>query len=488
MIIPSDSNIPITFTRDLRLATELMRSERENAEKYQVELKRAQADLERLKAHLMTVQDQSDEKEMELQGEIERLVAEREFLLANGVSTTTPANEPKVDENRVAELEGLLENAQIQIAELEEEVEAQKERESNFEATISNLETSLIQLQADQQSEVELHTISLRNQVSSMKEHIIAVEAKLTQNTEKLKEQAASLEQLPQLRRMLEEERSRREAIEYEADTLRTALNDAAMRLSSLTEGRDAMVAKPLVAKIFCTYLSPTTTVASKSELLHLMANILELTDEERKPLGILPIKPAEGSVGPMATPGRGLVSAISSFTGNVVSGSINKSRQWLTWGGQKAPEPSPSSSDTPSRPMPSLADVWIKILLEGSEGTKSPPETTSQAQETAEPPPEAFKVPFPLPTTSATTSTTSTLPPTPNTIYPPVTGATNSTQLPQTPTPAPQPHKPLPVNYYPPARPEPSQSPYLSQQQAMRSAFQAQMKATSEQPPKPSS
>lgn len=468
------------------LATELMRSEREKSEKYQVDLKRAQTDLERLKAHLMTVQDQSDEKEIELQGEIERLVAEREFLLGNGVSTISTANEPEVDENRVSELESMLENAQVQIAELEEEVEVQKERESNFEATISNLEASLIQLQADQQSEVELHTISLRNQVGALKEHIVRAEAQISQHAEKLKEQATVLEQLPLLRHLVEEERSRREAVEYEAETLRTALNDAAMRLSSLTDGRDAMVAKPLVAKIFSTYLNPTTTVASKSELLHLMANILELTDEERKPLGILPIKPPEGSVGPLATPGRGLVSAISNFTGSVVSGSLNKSRQWLTWGGQKGAVPSSSSVEPSARPMPSLADVWIKILLEGSEGTKSPPETLPHAQETDEPPPEAFKVPFPLPSSSVTTSTPSTHASMPNTIYPPVTGATTATQLPHTPIPAPQPHKQLPVNYHPPPRPDPSQSPYLSQQQAMRSAFQAQMKSNPEQPPKP--
>jgi hypothetical protein len=318
----------------------------------------------------------------------------------------------------------------------------------------------------------------------------------MSQNAEKLKEQANMLQGLPLLQQRLEETRSRLEATEYEAETLRAALNDAARRLSSVTEGRDAMVAKPLVAKIFSTYLHPTTTVASKTELLHLMANILELTDEERRPLGIAPIKPPEGSVGPTATPGRGLVSMISSVTGSVVSGSLNKGRQWLSWGGQKSDSAAGSSSDSSSAPMPSLADVWIKILLEGSDNSRAQAEAKATSAEAPEPPAEAFKAPFPFPSSSSALSSSSSALSTSSATFsiPPMAqDATSSSPapmgapLPHTPIPHSQPHRSLPSTYVPVPRATSSQSPYLSQQQAMRSAFQAQSQSFSETPTKPS-
>jgi len=519
---------------DLRIATELMRTEREKSEKLEVDLKRAQADLERLKAHLINVQDESDQREMYLQEQLDRLTVEHDALVSNGVSAAAPPVAVDLAEDSSDEVSAELENAQTRIAQLEEELGACKERESAFEMTISNLESSLVQLQADQRSELDLHTISLRNQVFSLKEHITKTETTLVEVERKLKDQSAALASLPKLTMKLEEEKSRREAAEYENASLRTALNEAAARLSAATEGRDSMVAKPVMAKIFSTYLNPKTTASSKVELMHLMANILEFSDEERTPLGIPLIKPPENSAAPtlglhaLATPSRGLVSMISNATGSVLTGSIQKSKQWLSWGakrGESMQSSSSSSSSSSSAPTtssststerdslqstsnpsatPSLSDIWIKILLEGSEpsssaaatiGTQESQQQSKGEMEILEPPPEAFKVPFPMPKTTIvepkptltsaliSTSIAASATSINNTNNFAAISTTNSNTkaggAPQTPISSSQPR--VSSTYVPPPnRPESSHSPYLSQQQAMRNSFQSQIRADS--------
>lgn len=512
-----------------------MSTERERAEKSEADLRRAQADLDRLKQHLIKVQDESDEKELELREEIDRLVSERDAFLSNGIYPSAASSVSNGELQKLAEeLQENLENAKAQLLELESEVEESRTREMSLATENANLEASLVQLQADQQSELELHTVSLRNQVTSLKDHISRTEAQLLESDEKLKSATKALETVEELQQQVEEESSLREAIEYENEGLRTALQDAAARLGAATEGRDALIAKPLVAKIFSTYLHPSTTASSKSELLHLMANILEFTDDERRPLGIPLIKPAENasSSNTPATPqSHGLVSRVANATGNVLTGSITKSKQWLSWGlgryrnnnASNGEPPNASTATSESTSTPSLADMWVKILMEGSETAKGPEKSSSHdtnAKETKnsfsnqanpasstshatvsshhsisnqDPPSEAFKAPYPLPMIA----------PAPLVYQPPSQHAqipgpapTSSASAPSTvapasifasPAPYGAPMTPLAAQnantrfssgYAPAPRPEPSQSPYLAQQQAMRSAFQSQPKA----------
>lgn len=459
------------------MATDLMRIERERAEKNEVDLRRAQADLERLKLHLINVQNESDEKELELTEQIDRLNAEREAFLSNGLNPVSPSSSIGVSNEAIEELQEKFENAHLRIAELEEEIEEYRAREIGHASEIANLEASLVQLQADQHGELELHTISLRNQVSSLKEHITRIEAQLAAEEEKVKASAQAVASAAEARQQVEEARELRDAIEYENEGLRAALKDAAARLSAATEGRDSLIAKPLVAKIFSTYLHPSTTAASKAELLHLMANILDFTDDDRKPLGIPLIKPPEPGATP-STPARGLVSRVASVTGNALTGSINKSKQWLSWG-WKSTQNDVSNNDAPtasnSGPTPSLADMWVKILMEGSETKKPSEKETPQPQnDSTEPPADAFKVPFLPPSIAPAPSLA------PGSAHP--DSVVSTSQLGPTAPPGVAPHTPVPSQslasrygpssstYVPPMRPEPSQSPYLAQQQAMRS------------------
>lgn len=473
------------------MATDLMRVERERAEKNEVDLRRAQADLERLKLHLIKVQDESDEKEIEMREEIDRLSAEREAFVASGLNPAVPPSGAPASIEELQQLQAKLDNATIEIAELEEALEESRERELLNANEIANLEASLVQLQADQHGELELHTVSLKNQVASLKEHITRVETQLAEEKEKVKASFEAIATANEAQQQVEEARALRDAIEYENDGLRAALKDAAARLSTATEGRDSLIAKPLVAKIFSTYLNPSTTASSKAELLHLMANILEFSDDDRKPLGIPLIKPAEPGTVP-STPARGLVSRVTSATGAALTGSITKSKQWLSWG-WKSTQPDPNdkaaSVETGNALPPSLADMWVKILLEGSETAKSAEKQAAQpSTETNEPPAEAFKVPFLppsiAPAPSLTPISSSSLP------------SASFTQPVPTVQAAPAPHTPIPTqtfaprfgpsssSYAPSARPEPSQSPYLAQQQAMRSSM---MQSKSEnQPTKP--
>lgn len=464
-----------------------MRVERERAEKNEVDLRRAQADLERLKQHLMKVQDESDEKELEMREEIDRLTAEREAFLSNGLQPVSPVV-PSSSSGMSEEAQAQLDTAQMQIAELEEVLDESREREAAHLNEISNLEASLIQLQADQHGELELHTVSLKNQVSSLKDHITHIEAQLEAEEEKVKASANAVAAAAEAQQQVEDALNLREAIEYENNGLRAALRDAAARLSAATEGRDSLIAKPLVAKIFSTFLHPSTTAASKAELLHLMANILEFSDEDRKPLGIPLIKSAEPGAVP-STPSRGLVSRVASVTGSALTGSINKSKQWLSWGWKQTPNDAStkdSAAASTSAPAPSLADMWVKILLEGSEGTKLAEKEAPQAvNETNEPPADAFKVPFMPPSIASAPSVASiSASPVPEArlAQPAPTAAVALGPLTPVPTQAFAPRfGPSSSAYVPPSRPEPSQSPYLAQQQAMRNSM---MQTTSETPP----
>jgi hypothetical protein len=457
-------------SRDLRIANDLLRKEHEKFERSETDLKRATGDLERLKAHLITIQSDIDEKEMTFQEEIERLTSERDELKLNHDESAEAKHERStggLTSDEINEYERSLESAQIRIGELEEELEVQNSR---FEAEISTLEASLVQMRADQQTEVELHTMSLQGQVTGLKEHIARTEAALAKIEKDCLEKDKTLQSLFEVGLELQEERSRREAVEFDNENLKIALNDAAGRLSIASEGRDSMVAKPLVAKIFSTYLNPSTSASSKSELLHLMANILELTDEERRPLGIPLIKPPEGApVGSVpATPARGLVSMISSATGSMITGSVNKGKQWLAWGrsanSNPMPQPPPASNGAVAA-TPSLSDIWIKILLEGSEANPQSP--APQPVETR----DVFKVPT-QPLAPASSAAAPALPNAPSLSYAPIAPASYaapSALPPQTPVSSTTQRM---TTYQPAARPEPSQSPYLAQQQAMRSQF----------------
>lgn len=494
-------------SRDLRIATDLLRTEHEKLEQSETNLRKAHLDLERLKAHLIQVQDESDEKELTLQQEIERISAEKshqnETQLLDSALSGSDASA-----STLQQYESALEEAKSRIADLEEELESTQLREEECITQISNLEASLVHLQAEQQMEVELHTVSLRNQVASLKEHIMRTEATIASQSEKLRESADALSELPSLQQKLADELTLREAIQFDNDNLRTALNDAAARLSRATEGRDAMIAKPLVAKIICTYLAPTTSASSKAELLHLLANILELTDDERRPLGIPLIRPPETTPGTsLATPARGLVSMISSATGTVVTGSWNKGKQWLSWGRRAPPaeaqQTAPVQADAQApTTTPSLSDMWIKILLEGSEmKAETPPQKPSAT--VAEPesqtlPPDAFKTPLPIrqprsqlqpsvpqpaPVGSATTPASAAPTWTPNVA--PAAQPENGRPVPY----SPQPTDPvmLPGHFASASTPSAAPSPYLAQQHAMRASLMTPSRsASTPSPPAP--
>jgi len=227
---------------------------------------KTQKDLSRLKAHLIEIEENHSIEIVSKDEQIETLANQIEDL--------------KLKSTDDKKKDGELGNLKLQLNNKELECERLTE-------ALSKLQGVLEQLQSEQDSKINSEIVLLKSNMSSLENQVTLYKSeldKLQDINKKYHEAEASIRDLQQ---ELSNKTKLCIKLQEEVEPLKKVLEQTLHRLSSLSKNeQENMVDKRLVSKLILTYFEGKT---NKTEILELMAKLLNFSDQEKAKIGLGP-------------------------------------------------------------------------------------------------------------------------------------------------------------------------------------------------------
>ncbi|KAG8039173.1 hypothetical protein G9C98_003480 [Cotesia typhae] len=246
----------------------------------------AAKELERLRSHLMEIEDNHTEEMLILEQskkDVEAKLMQTEEQLKNSSTVYTSAN---IRANQQVEtLQQQMTLLAQQRDEIQNKLSVAEDKVQSHSAALTNLQIVLEQFQRDKENDIRNATERIRQQLndSFKKQDELNEEIKLLKN--QLTEAKECLQAASRLSEQLDKKTERIQELNEEVSKLNELVNTAEQRIQEAKESGVGKVDKNLVKNLLLGFISASN--ADKSSVLKVMATVLDFNESERDKSGL---------------------------------------------------------------------------------------------------------------------------------------------------------------------------------------------------------
>ncbi|XP_057341818.1 thyroid receptor-interacting protein 11-like [Microplitis mediator] len=246
----------------------------------------AARELERLRSHLMEIEENHTEEMLILEQskkEMENKLLQAEEQLKNSSNVYTSAN---IRANQQVEtLQQQVALVAQQRDEIQNKLSAAEDKVQSQTAALTNLQIVLEQFQRDKESDIRNATDRIRHQLndSFKKQDELNEEIKLLKN--QLTEARECLQAASRLSEQLDKKTERIQELNDEVSKLNELVNTAEQRIKEAKESGAGKVDKNLVKNLLLGFIS--ASAPDKPSVLRVMATVLDFNETERDKSGL---------------------------------------------------------------------------------------------------------------------------------------------------------------------------------------------------------
>ncbi|CAD6204984.1 GSCOCG00003085001-RA-CDS, partial [Cotesia congregata] len=246
----------------------------------------AAKELERLRSHLMEIEDNHTEEMLILEHskkDVEAKLMQTEEQLKNSSTVYTSAN---IRANQQVEtLQQQMTLLAQQRDEIQNKLSAAEDKVQSHSAALTNLQIVLEQFQRDKENDIRNATERIRQQLNNSfkKQDELNEEIKLLKN--QLTEAKECLQAASRLSEQLDKKTEKIQELNEEVSKLNELVNTAEQRIQEAKESGIGKVDKNLVKNLLLGFISASN--ADKSSVLRVMATVLDFNESERDKSGL---------------------------------------------------------------------------------------------------------------------------------------------------------------------------------------------------------
>uniref|UniRef100_A0A1A9ZIF8 GRIP domain-containing protein n=1 Tax=Glossina pallidipes TaxID=7398 RepID=A0A1A9ZIF8_GLOPL len=244
-------------------------------------------DLERLRAHLLEIEDMHTQETMEMQNELETTkermsTLEQEVSKSNNAYTSASIRANQHAETLQAQYALLVQQRDELVAKLS----LAEDRESKNQAALTNLQCALEQFQNDKENDIKLATQRLRKELQQHFDKENELQAEMQQLQQQLAEANQGLRAASRLSDQLEASQQTVAVLREEVDALKQHTAKLEEKLSSTESSQTDKIEKSLIKSLFIGYVV-SGNPNDKHQILRMISSLLGFTQNETDKVGL---------------------------------------------------------------------------------------------------------------------------------------------------------------------------------------------------------
>ncbi|XP_026846714.1 myosin heavy chain, cardiac muscle isoform [Drosophila persimilis] len=308
---------------EMRIASLLAEqsSQAQAAREAQEQQASVQRDLERLRAHLLEVEELHTQETVDLQRELDESRTKLTVLQQEVSKSSTAYTSASIRANQQAEtLQTQHALLQQQRDELLAKLGQCEDREMKQQAALTNLQCALEQFQNDKEHDIEMATQRIRREMQAHLDRQDRLQAEMEAMQQQLAEANRGLRAAARLSDQLEAGQQTIAVLRDEVESLKEANDQLEKMLNSSESSQTDKIDKSLIKSLVIGYVV-SGNAADKQQVLRLISSVLEFTIQELDKVGlnkqqtswlgaILGGGPVSGGSGP----GRGNENLVQAF------------------------------------------------------------------------------------------------------------------------------------------------------------------------------
>ncbi|XP_017016295.2 thyroid receptor-interacting protein 11 isoform X2 [Drosophila takahashii] len=246
-----------------------------------------QRDLERLRAHLLEVEELHTQESVELQRDLEESRS-RQALLEQQVSKSSTAyTSASIRANQQAEtLQAQHALLQQQRDELLAKLGQYEDRELKQQAALTNLQCALEQFQNDKDHDIEMATQRIRREMQSQLDRQGQLQSEMGALQQQLAEANQGLRAAARLSDQLEAGQQTIAVLRDEVESLKEANGQLEQRLSSSESSQTDKIDKSLIKSLLIGYVV-SGHAGDKQQVLRMISSVLDFNAQESDKVGL---------------------------------------------------------------------------------------------------------------------------------------------------------------------------------------------------------
>uniref|UniRef100_A0A1A9X5A7 GRIP domain-containing protein n=1 Tax=Glossina brevipalpis TaxID=37001 RepID=A0A1A9X5A7_9MUSC len=244
-------------------------------------------DLERLRAHLLEIEDMHTQETMEMQNELEStkdrmLTLEEEVSKSNNAYTSASIRANQHAETLQAQYGLLVQQRDELVAKLS----LAEDRESKNQAALTNLQCALEQFQNDKENDIKLATQRIRKDLQQRLDKENELQKEIQELQQQLSEANQGLRAASRLSDQLETSQQTVAVLREEVDALKQHTAKLEEKLSSTESSQTDKIEKSLIKSLFIGYVV-SGNPNDKHQILRMISSILDFTQIETDKVGL---------------------------------------------------------------------------------------------------------------------------------------------------------------------------------------------------------
>ncbi|XP_036318023.1 thyroid receptor-interacting protein 11 [Rhagoletis pomonella] len=258
-------------------------------EKAEVEEQNAaiRKDLERLREHLLEIEDMHTHETVEMQRELEETKAKMVALQDDVAKSSNAYTSANIRANQHAEtLQAQYALVVQQRDELVKKLSLAEDRESKNQAALCNLQCALEQFQNDKQNDIKAATHGIRKELQQEQEKQAQLQAEIGVLQQQLAEAKQGLCAAARLSDQLEACQRTIAELREEVDALKQQNEQCSNKLKASESSQSDKIEKSLIKSLLIGYVV-SSNPNDKNQVLRMISSVLDFTQNESEKVGL---------------------------------------------------------------------------------------------------------------------------------------------------------------------------------------------------------
>uniref|UniRef100_A0A1I8MYQ4 GRIP domain-containing protein n=2 Tax=Musca domestica TaxID=7370 RepID=A0A1I8MYQ4_MUSDO len=244
-------------------------------------------DVERLRAHLLEIEDMHTQESVEMQRELDETKARMQELEIEVSKSSNAYTSASIRANQHAEtLQAQYALVIQQRDELLHKLSLAEDRESKNQAALTNLQCALEQFQNDKENDIKSATLRIRKELQQHLDKESQLQLEIQQLQAQLADATQGLNAAARLSDQLESCQQTIQALREEVDTLKQLNAGLEKKLSSAESSQSDKIEKSLIKSLLIGYVV-SQNPNDKQQILRMISSVLDFNQGETDKVGL---------------------------------------------------------------------------------------------------------------------------------------------------------------------------------------------------------
>ncbi|XP_061396467.1 thyroid receptor-interacting protein 11 [Musca vetustissima] len=244
-------------------------------------------DVERLRAHLLEIEDMHTQESVEMQRELDETKARMQQLEIEVSKSSNAYTSASIRANQHAEtLQAQYALVIQQRDELLHKLSLAEDRESKNQAALTNLQCALEQFQNDKENDIKSATLRIRKELQQHLDKESQLQMEIQQLQQQLSDATQGLNAAARLSDQLESCQQTIQALREEVDSLKQQNTGLEKKLSTAEASQSDKIEKTLIKSLLIGYVV-STNPNDKQQILRMISSVLDFNQSETDKVGL---------------------------------------------------------------------------------------------------------------------------------------------------------------------------------------------------------